>query len=326
MKFNNLIILTQIAGCLGGGGFWSSLRATKFGSSLLGPNNNDVSDQNTASTPNNSTNSILGSKFNTIQTNQTYATQFANYSSIAYCNRRSIQKWSCPKCSQYNNDNIEFIKYFKSYKYGNSGYIVVNKDLKQIIISYNSPKATLDWTLETSKNYQKLNLAEEFEGAAVHSGFYQKSAALFNQTFSTMTSLIQKYPAYTIVFTGHSMGGAIAALNAYNLVSQGLLTWDKIALVTFGQPRLGNQQFAHYMNSQNMIIARVNNERDLVPTVPAPPAYYHFGYALYIHLDGNSTDICKPDDFNWKCMTSPTNLNIEDRFNYWSESIDPECK
>lgn len=44
-------------------------------------------------------------------------------------------------------------------------------------------------------------------------------------------------------------GGAIASLAATRTVIQKLRTGDKIKVVTFGQPRTGDYQFATYHNT-----------------------------------------------------------------------------
>ncbi|KAK6013790.1 triacylglycerol lipase, partial [Ostertagia ostertagi] len=52
------------------------------------------------------------------------------------------------------------------------------------------------------------------------------------------------YAEYKVVFTGHSLGGALAALAAARTAKQGLRPGDKITMYTYGQPRVGDAQFA----------------------------------------------------------------------------------
>ncbi len=76
--------------------------------------------------------------------------------------------------------------------------------------------------------------------------------------------------------TGHSLGGALAALAAYRLVHEKLLTVEQIGGVfTFGQPRVGDAKYSHeYKNLKqdedclNDRHFRFVNNNDIVTTVP----------------------------------------------------------
>lgn len=79
--------------------------------------------------------------------------------------------------------------------------------------------------------------------------------------------------------TGHSLGGALAALAAVRLQLKG----QQVAgVVTFGQPRCGDRAFASRFGALPLL--RVVNACDLVPRLP-PPAlgFEHAGELL--HLD-----------------------------------------
>lgn len=43
--------------------------------------------------------------------------------------------------------------------------------------------------------------------------------------------------------TGHSFGGGLAALVAYDIVKEGLVKKDKVFLVTLGQTMVGDKEF-----------------------------------------------------------------------------------
>ena len=48
---------------------------------------------------------------------------------------------------------------------------------------------------------------------------------------------------FTVTFTGHSLGGALASLAAARTVLDGFRTGDRVKVYTFGQPRTGSAQF-----------------------------------------------------------------------------------
>jgi predicted lipase len=51
-----------------------------------------------------------------------------------------------------------------------------------------------------------------------------------------------RYQGFTVTFTGHSLGGALASLAALRTVLERLRDSSQIKLYTFGQPRVGNHR------------------------------------------------------------------------------------
>ncbi|VDK87336.1 unnamed protein product [Onchocerca ochengi] len=76
------------------------------------------------------------------------------------------------------------------------------------------------------------------------------------------------FNSYGVTFTGHSLGGAVASLAATRTVIQNLRTGDKIKLVSFGQPRTGDYQFAMFHNAHIPFSFRLVHHLDLVPHLP----------------------------------------------------------
>ncbi|VDO31915.1 unnamed protein product [Haemonchus placei] len=78
-----------------------------------------------------------------------------------------------------------------------------------------------------------------------------------------------KYAGYKTVFTGHSLGGALAALAAARTAKQGFRTGDQITMYTYGEPRVGDAQFATNFDAMIKDSYRVVFRRDIVPHLPA---------------------------------------------------------
>ncbi|WKY12673.1 hypothetical protein Q1695_003904 [Nippostrongylus brasiliensis] len=77
------------------------------------------------------------------------------------------------------------------------------------------------------------------------------------------------YAGYRVTITGHSLGGALAALAAARIVKQGFRRGDQITIYTFGEPRVGDHTFATNFDSMIKNSYRVVFRRDLVPHLPA---------------------------------------------------------
>ena len=88
-----------------------------------------------------------------------------------------------------------------------------------------------------------------------------------------MQRLDTVYPGKQIVITGHSLGGALAILAAADLVPY----YGRIhSIYTFGQPRIGNQQFAEWFQNLHQNTFRIVHYADVVPHMaPASTGFQH---------------------------------------------------
>ncbi|KAI4155399.1 MAG: hypothetical protein LQ341_000191 [Variospora aurantia] len=104
----------------------------------------------------------------------------------------------------------------------------------------------------------------------------------------TLEHLIKQHPDYRLILVGHSLGGAVAALASLEFHAKG---WGP-QITTFGEPRVGNQALAEYIDEvfydQNRGNAsdryrRVTHVDDLVPLLPLSEwGYTSHGEEIYI--------------------------------------------
>ncbi|KAG2215378.1 hypothetical protein INT45_011296 [Circinella minor] len=142
-----------------------------------------------------------------------------------------------------------------------------------------------------------------FRGAYIHLGFKRAYQIVQKQLTAIIDSQLQIHPDYTVAVTGHSLGGALALLNALDLHERGI---KNVELITFGQPRVGNKQFAEYVVSTGIPYKRAVHARDTVPHVPdnASPLYkfYHAGEEFW---DDNELFVVCPNGIESnKCSSS----------------------
>ncbi|PRQ18232.1 putative carboxylic ester hydrolase [Rosa chinensis] len=113
-----------------------------------------------------------------------------------------------------------------------------------------------------------------------------------DQVLAALKSVIEEYKdeKISITVTGHSMGAAIATLNATDIVCNGhnkpTDQSDKLIPVTaivFASPRLGDEGFEKVFSGlENLHVLRVTNDQDIVPKLPLDSKYVHVGKALII--------------------------------------------
>lgn len=113
----------------------------------------------------------------------------------------------------------------------------------------------------------------------VHRGFAEALRLVLDE------QLIDSLRDRRLIITGHSLGGALAALCAMVLKQRGLCL---TAVYTYGQPRVGDLVFSQdYDVGLHGITYRIVNHRDLVPRVPTRTMQYrHAGQCLYLDMDG----------------------------------------
>jgi triacylglycerol lipase len=92
--------------------------------------------------------------------------------------------------------------------------------------------------------------------------------------------------ARPVLVTGHSLGGALAALIAHRIMGQNVA--DVAAVYTFGSPRPGNEEFAAgYNDLLGARSFRLVHGEDLVPTVaPSFLGFRHVGRRLHCERGG----------------------------------------
>ncbi|XP_006645181.2 phospholipase A1 EG1, chloroplastic/mitochondrial-like [Oryza brachyantha] len=72
----------------------------------------------------------------------------------------------------------------------------------------------------------------------------------------------------SVTLAGHSMGGALALLLAYDLAGQGLNRAAPVTVFSYGGPRVGNAAFKARCDELGIKVLRVANARDPVTKVP----------------------------------------------------------
>ncbi len=172
--------------------------------------------------------------------------------------------------------------FFEDKKTDTQGYVV--GDRNKIIVAFRGSEAKLkDW--ETNFSFRKEPWTKANPLGQVHDGF----ADAFYRVRNDVVTRIQALRTHNqpIWYTGHSLGGALAVMAASTL----LLHEEKLpvaGLYTFGQPRVGDFQFAKTFNRALKGRAfRFVNNNDVVPQVPLEAmGFSHAGQLKYFDHRG----------------------------------------
>uniref|UniRef100_A0A914CLT7 Fungal lipase-like domain-containing protein n=1 Tax=Acrobeloides nanus TaxID=290746 RepID=A0A914CLT7_9BILA len=148
------------------------------------------------------------------------------------------------------------------------GFIAVSSAINTTVLAF---RGTTDlqqlWT--DLKDTVTNDMADPWGGGLrVNKYFYQSMINMWNSGVSKVVTN-STYANYKIIITGHSLGGAIASLTAYQIVNTtGNSTAGRIQLVTFGEPRVGDWNYANNLRSYIPNIFRVVHGADPIPHLP----------------------------------------------------------
>jgi len=173
-------------------------------------------------------------------------------------------------------DNIEyftsiFIKTFffkrKSIRYNVEGFFGERNN--QLFITFRGTDSGTDW-LSNSK-FWKTNTPTYFRKnkklwnnpkIKIHAGFAEQYKAIF----PTIINKVKHHDNKGIIISGHSLGGALATICAYDLSLN--YPEKEITVFSAGSPRVGNHYFSMSFKENINDHYRLMNRFDIVPTVP----------------------------------------------------------
>lgn len=169
------------------------------------------------------------------------------------------RKNQLPHRENFLEERTPFVEVESFHKTGNhaSLYRLANGS-DGTILCFRGTKKTRQWIMNTvirPHGWRRFRLEGDPDEAFVHSGFY----VFFKRIWPLILPHLERLPRPWI-FTGHSLGGALAQI-------AGAVAHPDL-LCTFGMPKTGNEEFHRLRNAER--IWRVVNDTDLVPRLPLP--------------------------------------------------------
>ena len=141
---------------------------------------------------------------------------------------------------------------------------------------------------------------------------------------------INAHPGYQLIATGHSLGGAIATVFLYDSVTKGYIdaTVNEPVLITFGQPRTGNEDFVVDFNRKIKNVLRIVRDGDIVVSLPYPlinNPYRHLGGLILLNGEMTSMTYC-PKDIGEDYPDKECQKSLSILFKYHTYYFNPDTK
>ncbi|KAG7398544.1 hypothetical protein PHYBOEH_010908 [Phytophthora boehmeriae] len=194
--------------------------------------------------------------------NATTALYLAHVTSVSYCLEKHIIDWNCQPCSLVPRlENVQVVEDAKDNFQGLVGY---SPSYQAIVIAFRGSMDVTNWL--DNLTFLKRRAYPEFPGVMVHMGFYWAWKSVSDQVLTILKKLQILHPHAKLLVSGHSLGGAVAAICAFELEFVEKMTVQ--ALYTFGKPRVGNINFSGYLHNATMEVYRLTHFNDVVPHLP----------------------------------------------------------
>ncbi|KAM0252792.1 hypothetical protein ACHAQJ_007580 [Trichoderma viride] len=200
--------------------------------------------------------------FTTTQSQLTDFQFYSQYAGAAYCNSATPAGQSVTCADDVCPDVAgTVVNSFTGEVTGIGGFVAVDNTHQLIVLSVRGSNNLRNFITDVVFSFADCSFAS---GCEVHDGFNDAWNEISSAATAALSQAVAANPSFSVVTTGHSLGGAVATLAAATLRTQGF----PIDIYTYGSPRVGNDVFANFVTAQDGGEYRVTHVDDPVPRLP----------------------------------------------------------
>lgn len=172
-----------------------------------------------------------------------------------------------------NYGNIQVIKELSSSDKAEFGTPTLTVQFQNFSGSTNSEVFVVGFrgTADLDDVVTDLKIRLKFTGSSrrVNVGFSDRADKFYDANASKLLNMSRDHPGARWIFTGHSLGGAIAKVLTYRLLTEAKdqFSSDKIKCITFGTPLVGDEGYDKKIRELKFedVFHTYVNETDVVP-------------------------------------------------------------
>jgi hypothetical protein len=196
-------------------------------------------------------------------------TPYTFLAAAAYCSPASTLNWSCTACrgnadiqpTASGGDGASVQFWYVGYSPSLSSVVVGHQgtdfdEIEAVISDANIIRDPLN-----STTFPGIP-----SGVKAHGGFLDAHERAAPAVLAAVRTTIARTGAKKISIASHSLGAALGLLDAVMFKQQ--LPGIAIKFVGYGMPRVGNQDFANWVDANLSDVTRVANQQDIVPILP----------------------------------------------------------
>ena len=216
------------------------------------------------------------------------AKHYSRFAQLANCAEKPLKK-TCKRCLKPGK-GFKFFFFYQAIRHKKYNYkflIHYNDKEKEVVISFAGPsiKSFPKYVRYIYSSgfyfikYYKIQIEKEY-----HRVYFKKLRKMLMKKIKKIRESGRK--KYKFIFAGHSIGGSLAMLAAYDLTQKQLIDTEvnKTKVFTYGALRIGDKGFVTSINS-SFLVFRIVRSDDFI--VRIPNCYY------------------SPISRNWRCFTVP---------------------
>jgi hypothetical protein len=190
------------------------------------------------------------------------AKSYLSFANLAYCNADVINSLACPLCSTIIDASYKVldVQSFQDKTHVYKYVILASASHKEVVVTFSGPKSTENsfYASIYTSGFGKIH------GQGVENAFLNVYRSEFSTSLHrSIQMLLAKIPNiqnYKFVFAGHSFGGSLAVLAAFDLMKTNSLPSQEAPTVySYGQLRIGNDKFVEEVNAMFKVIRIVKN-------------------------------------------------------------------
>ncbi|QRV88753.1 Lipase (class 3) [Ceratobasidium sp. AG-Ba] len=232
---------------------------------------------------------------------------YAWLAAAAYCPQGSQATWSCGSCEAPPVKDLVVYASGGDSKFIQNWYVGWWPSGNTVIVTHQGTSLNIVPVL-TDASFLPVPIDPvRFPGVPpltqVHKGFHDEHALTANKVLQAVRQIIAERGANKVTTVGHSLGGALALLDALFL-RLNLPAHVQVVTRTFGQPRVGNDIFAQFIDLKVPDKARITLKGDIVPASPPLIASYrHSSGEIHENQHGKYNDCSGRDNLDVNCST-----------------------
>jgi hypothetical protein len=200
------------------------------------------------------------------------------------------------------------------------GYVGLLKSTKTIYVVFRGSSSRLNWRADFEIIRIDYDSYPECD-CSVHTGFYKATMNLKDATIYAVSKLKRETGYKNLIVTGHSLGAAVAQLIGMELFAVDI---DN-EVYNYGQPRIGNNKYAEFVNEIFETVYRFTHDRDMVPHIPPRDVgYLHSCREIFEDKIGNLRECSSAECEDPECADQYrlAQTNTEDHSYYLGHFLD----
>ena len=262
--------------------------------------------------------------------NQDMLSYYSWFGSYGYCEDVDIPLLCCKNFTDFFTNKWTMVAESSTTKYFNYNFVIWrNDEYKKYVFAFPGTRNNIIELLNEAANIKLVNYDDVDNGIQVVNYFYKVAIEIRSLIFTTETlNDFYAHPGYQYIFVGHSLGGAVAAIELYDALNKKFISQDSNpALITYGMPRTGNEKWVIDFNTKFKNILRVVRNGDIVSSLPFLPInnpYRHLGGLVLVNKEMNSMNYCPKDigeDYPDKECVREISVDIKYHTKYFNPDV-----